>query len=173
MLIILGGLPGSGKTTTAQALARKIDAVYIRIDTIEQAIRDSDVLKGEVGPAGYVVGYSLAADNLGLGRVVIADSVNAIGITREAWRAVAAKCCVPAVEIEIACSNGNEHRHRVETRATDIGGLVKPTWEQTAGRHYEPWIGRDIFVDTAEQPVDAIIAHLLPQLQRLGLPVPA
>ena len=39
MLIILGGLPSVGKTTLGWALARKISAVHIRIDTIEQAIR--------------------------------------------------------------------------------------------------------------------------------------
>lgn len=41
MLIILGGLPGSGKSTVAQALARRIGACYLRVDTIEQAIASS------------------------------------------------------------------------------------------------------------------------------------
>ncbi|HMC44045.1 MAG TPA: AAA family ATPase, partial [Caballeronia sp.] len=36
MLIALGGLPGTGKTTVAQTLARKLAAVYLRIDTLEQ-----------------------------------------------------------------------------------------------------------------------------------------
>jgi predicted kinase len=171
MLIIFGGLPGSGKTTTAQALARKIGAVYIRVDTIEQAIRDSDVLNGEVGPAGYVVGYSVAADNLSLGRLVVADSVNSIEVTRDAWRSVAVKWAVPAVEIEIVCSDKTKHRHRVETRPTDVEGLTKPTWEETSARLYDPWIGRAIVVDTAAKMVDEIIADLLPQLERLGLRV--
>ena len=39
MLIIFGGLPGSGKSTIARALALRLGAVYLRIDTIEQAIR--------------------------------------------------------------------------------------------------------------------------------------
>ena len=40
MLIIFSGLPGSGKSTIARALAQQLGAVYLRIDTIEQAIRE-------------------------------------------------------------------------------------------------------------------------------------
>ncbi len=44
MLIIFGGLPGVGKTAIAAELARVIDALYLRIDSIEQAIRASGVV---------------------------------------------------------------------------------------------------------------------------------
>jgi len=40
VLVIFGGLPGVGKTTIAQELARQIGAMHVRIDSIEQAIRD-------------------------------------------------------------------------------------------------------------------------------------
>ncbi len=39
MLIVFSGLPGTGKTTIAQAVVRRCGAVYLRIDTIEQALR--------------------------------------------------------------------------------------------------------------------------------------
>ena len=42
MLIIFSGLPGSGKSTIAQALAKQLNALYLRIDTIEQAIHKAD-----------------------------------------------------------------------------------------------------------------------------------
>jgi predicted kinase len=105
MLIILGGLPGSGKTTVARALARRLGAVHVRVDTIEQAIRASGDPSIDIGPAGYVVAYGVAEDNLTLGSVVIADSVNPLEITRDAWLAVAARSGVTAVEIEVICSD--------------------------------------------------------------------
>ncbi|WP_323055028.1 AAA family ATPase, partial [Brucella intermedia] len=56
MLIILGGLPASGKSTIAQALAVRIGACYLRVDTVEQAIRSAapPSAGNEVGPAGWL-----------------------------------------------------------------------------------------------------------------------
>lgn len=39
-LFIFAGLPATGKTTLARQLARHLNAVHLRIDTIEQALRD-------------------------------------------------------------------------------------------------------------------------------------
>src|ERR1700730_8128564 len=90
MLIVFGGLPGTGKTTLARAFAQRRRATYLRIDTIEQALRSSEMLAGDVGPAGYMVAYALAEANLRLDGIVVADSVNPVAITRDAWRKVAA-----------------------------------------------------------------------------------
>ena len=60
--------------------------------------------------------YAVAADNLALGRTVIADCVNPWPLTREAWRAVAGRAGVRVVEVEVVCSDVDEHRRRVESR---------------------------------------------------------
>src|SRR5262249_30222528 len=114
MLIIVGGLPGAGKTTIARELASQICAVHIRIDSIEQAIRNSGVLGEPMNDAGYRVAYAVAEDNLRIGRTVIADSVNPLAVTRDAWLAVARRAQVSALEVEITCSDETEHRLRVE-----------------------------------------------------------
>lgn len=112
MLIVLGGLPGAGKTTIARELARAVGAMHIRIDSIELAIRHSSLGGGPMDDAGYRVGYAVAEDNLRLGRIVIADSVNPWPITRDAWIAVAARAGVRAVEVEPVCSDSAVHRRR-------------------------------------------------------------
>lgn len=66
-LIIFGGLPGTGKTTLARALAGQLAALYLRIDSIEQALRGSAAFAGELLDAGYRVAYAVARDNLTLG----------------------------------------------------------------------------------------------------------
>jgi predicted kinase len=164
MLIIFGGLPGVGKTAIAAELARLIGAVHLRVDSIEQAMRASGVVSEPLNGAGYRVAYAVAEDNLRIGRTVIADSVNPLHPTREAWAGVAKRARVRAVEVEVTCSDLDEHRRRVETRTTDIPGLKLPTWEEVVGREYHPWDREHLVIDTAgrtmEQNVDAIRALL-------------
>lgn len=146
-LFIFGGLPGAGKSTLARHLAGALNAVYLRIDTIEQALHDQGVAVS--GPEGYVVAYRLAEDNLRLGRRVVADSVNPIEITRAAWRAVAHTAGAPFCEIEVVCSDPVAHRRRVETRPSQVPNLRLPTWQDVLERAYEPWHGRILRIDTA------------------------
>ena len=53
LLIVLAGLPATGKSTIARALAERTGGIWLRIDSIEQAIRDSGVVPGEMNDAGY------------------------------------------------------------------------------------------------------------------------
>ena len=153
ILIVFGGLPGNGKTAIARELARDLDGVYLRIDSIEQAIRDSGAVGGPLNDVGYRVGYLVAEDNLFLGRLVIADSVNPVQLTRDSWIGVAGRTGARAIEVEITCSDLQQHRWRVETRMADIAGLRLPTWLEVAGRDYQPWVRERIVIDTAGRSV--------------------
>jgi len=124
--------------------------VHLRIDSIEQALRAGSVL---VESEGYAVAYAIAADNLALGRVVIADCVNPWPLTRRAWRAVAERAGVRAVEVEVVCSDAEEHRRRVESRVADIEGHELPGWKDVVERDYRPWDGPRLVVDTARLSV--------------------
>jgi predicted kinase len=166
MLIILGGLPGVGKTTLARELARQLGAVHVRIDSIEQAIRASGVVAGSLDDAGYRAGYAIAEDNLSLGHTVIADCVNPLPVTRNAWVDVASRARVGATEIEITCSDPQEHRRRVETRTTDVPGLRLPTWQEVVERDYRPWDRERIVIDTAHAGVEQNLKTLRAALVR-------
>lgn len=158
MLVVFGGLPGSGKTTIARRIAGRWSATYLRIDAIEQAIRLAGVLAGDVGPAGYMVAYALAASNLVNGLTVVADCVNPVRETREAWRATAGGAQTRIVEIELVCSDPVEHRRRVEARDADIEGLILPTWDKVMARDYLPWGEPHLMIDTASLTPDEAIA---------------
>jgi predicted kinase len=149
MLIIFGGLPATGKTTLARKLAQQLDATYLRIDTIEQALRDAAKEGQEINEEGYRVAYAVAEDNLRLGRTVISDSVNPIRLSRDAWIDVAHRAQARAVEVEVICSDLQIHRQRVEARIVDIRGLKLPTWEKVISREYDPWDREHIVIDTA------------------------
>lgn len=162
MLIVFGGLPGTGKTTLARELARRLQAMYLRIDTVEQAIIASR-LSLEPGTAGYFVGYAVAADNLSLGSTVVADSVNSLAVTRDAWIEVAKATAAAIVEIEVICSNSIEHRRRVESRKPDIPGHMLPSWQDVLDRQYDPWTSEQIVVDTAALSIEQAVGDILEQ----------
>lgn len=160
MLIVFGGLPGTGKTTIARELARQLGTVHVRIDSIEQSLREHGMAGRSMDDTGYRVAYAIAADNLCIGRTVIADSVNPLPVTRDAWVAVAKRTGVRVVEIEVTCSDINVHRERAEARKSDIPGLKLPTWEEIASREYHPWNREHIVVDTARQSVGQSVHFL-------------
>ena len=149
VLIIVGGLPGIGKTLVSKVLATWFDAVYIRVDSIEQSIKNSTLAIADVGDADYIVGQLVAKDNLAIGNSVVADSVNPISISRLAWRDCAAATECHIVEIELICSDELEHKQRVEQREPDISGHKVPTWKSVVDREYEHWEHPHVILDTA------------------------
>lgn len=166
MLIIMSGLPGTGKTTIARELARRLGAMHLRADTIAQSLISAGVLKDDDNPVAYIVGYAIAEENLRTGATVIADYVNGIELTRQAWRDVAARAKVCSYEIEVTCSDLIEHRRRVETRVSDIVGLILPTWKEVVDRTYEKWDVGTATVDTFTTSLEDAIAGLLIQLRK-------
>lgn len=157
MLIVFSGLPGTGKTTIAKDLAATTGAVYLRIDTIEQAIRNSGALAQDVGRSGYMVANELAVSNLRIGHTVIVDCVNPVMESRITWSDIATNSGIRLVNIQVICSDTNEHQRRVETRMADIPGLTPPTWESVVGHEYEPWDEAPFCIDTAlTSPVQAV-----------------
>jgi predicted kinase len=125
---------------------------------MEQAILASGIASQPLNDAGYRVAYAVAEDNLRIGRTVIADSVNPLKLTRDAWIEVARRVKVRAIEIEVKCSDVNEHRRRVEARIVDIPGdipgLRLPSWEDVISREYQPWDRQHVVLETAGRSVE-------------------
>ncbi|HET9402915.1 MAG TPA: AAA family ATPase [Candidatus Acidoferrales bacterium] len=169
-LIIFGGLPGTGKTSLARELARELGAVYLRIDSIEQAILNSSGTGDDVGESGYRAAYAVAEDNLRLGRTVVADSVNPLPITREAWLGVGQRADAASIEIEVRCSDAEEHRQRVEARAPDIPGHRLPTWQEVVSHDYHPWQREHIIIDRSGRDFSESLAELRRTLESIVPP---
>lgn len=155
VLIVVGGLPGVGKTTIARELLRRSPGPYLRIDTIEQALLRADPGRS-VGAAGYAVAYALASSHLELGLRVVVDGVNPLAITRESWQAVAAQAQARLLEVEVICPDAAEHRRRVESREPDIPQQVLPDWAAVLGHAYERWERPRLAIDSARlSPAEA------------------
>jgi predicted kinase len=151
MLVVFGGLAGTGKTTLAQRIAAGRSAAYIRIDAIEAAMWRAGVSRGQpTGLAAYLVADAIAEGSLRAGTPVVVDAVNPVEGARRGWRELSARTGTPLYVIEVVCSDRAEHRRRVEQRQGDLEGLSVPTWADVMARHYEPWHEPRLVVDTAE-----------------------
>ncbi|MCA1941553.1 MAG: AAA family ATPase [Caenispirillum bisanense] len=167
MLVVLSGLPGTGKTTIGKALAAKRSAVYVRVDEVEHVLTHHVGLGRDLGPAGYLVAFAIAGSNLKVGNLVIGDSVNPVPESRQGWHAVAEAAGCPVLDVEVVCSDKAEHRRRVETRAADIPGFDLPTWQQVQAREYIPWTAPRLVLDTARLGPGDAVAEIEARIQIL------
>ena len=153
LLVALGGLPGSGKTTLAAALAPRLGAAVCRVDALEAAMWHAGIGRDQpTGLAAYAVAHAAARTTLTAGTAVVVDAVNPVAEAREGWVALADEVGARLVPVEVVCPDPVEHRRRVAERISDLPGFAVPTWEQVQAMDYEPWVGERVLVD-ARRPL--------------------
>jgi predicted kinase len=163
VLVVLAGLPGSGKSALARPLARQLRAALVVVDLLEDAMLRAGVPAGySTGLAAYLSAEVVADDALAAGVPVVVDAVNAVAPAREQWRALAARRGVPRAVVEVVCSEPAVHRGRLEGRSRGLA-LREPTWADVRAREYEPWTEPVLRLDSmadAESNLAAALAHV-------------
>jgi predicted kinase len=163
-LIVLAGLPGAGKSSLAREIARRLGAVWLRVDTMDHAIWASGTAPDDLQDWTYRAAAAVAADNLALGLTVVADCVNDWTEARDGWQAAGEAAGAEVRWVEVVCSDREEHRQRVETRVSDIAGFKLPDWAAVAAREYHAWDRAHVTVDTAGRGLDECVGEALAAL---------
>ena len=158
LLVVIGGLPAVGKTAVCRALLGERPMTppmtWLRVDSIEQALRRSGEMAPDMpGGAGYYAAAAVAGDVLSTGGDVLVECVNPLPITRRLWERTAVDAGSRLLQVELVCSDRDEHRRRVEQRVSDIEGLVLPDWRDVLQRDYAPWPEADLRLDTGRLEV--------------------
>jgi predicted kinase len=163
LLIVVCGLSGTERAPLAIGLAQALDAVYLRIDTIERAFTGPTTPRDDATEAtACSVAHAVAEDNLRLGRVVVADGMGSVASTRFAWKSVSQRIGVPVFEVELFRTDENERRARVAHRYGDVDARTVVASDEPLTIRDDPWCKR-IAIDAAQRPLaeSVTVVHAL------------
>lgn len=163
-LVVVSGLPGSGKSTIAGALAARLRICLLELDRIEAPLLrrvHGDALEW----ATYEGLTSLAEQQLQNGLSVILDSVAWTNELRDRWATLALRTGAEFRAIEAVCSDPEEHRRRVEARH----GIdpARPRWEDVVSarqQYWKDWSAKRFVADTV-QPIEVLLPKILAFVQ--------
>jgi predicted kinase len=168
VLVVVSGLPGSGKSALADAVGQRLGAPVLSVDPIEAAIWRCGITPSfETGVAAYEVAGVLAEHHLRLGLTVIADAVNSLEVARGMWRRAASRAGSPMRVIEVICSDVDARRERLANRTRHIDGFPEPSWDEVLARRdeWEDWADDHLVIDTV-QPLAENIERAVDHLNR-------
>lgn len=165
-LIIVSGLPGTGKSALAEAIGHELGVPVFAKDWLEATIRrcglnEISLPKG-LGYIGYELLTTLALRQLQIGQSVILDSVASTEDIREQWRKLAQAYSAEWRVIECVCSDENVHRSRLKTRQRNIPGWHELEWsevERVRG-YFVPWVEPRLILDMIN-PLEENLASAL------------
>ena len=171
MLVVMMGLPGTGKSAIAEAIARAIRAPVFSVDPLEATLNRYGITREHRSDyAAYGLAADLARSQLRLQQSAVIDAVNWIELVRAWWRDLAAEFGVSRPLIECVCSDRNVHRQRIEERRRDIPGFLYESVAQS-GTEYEPCDEDRLVVDAVnplENNVRDAVAYVRSVAQQRG-----
>jgi predicted kinase len=173
VLVVVSGLPGTGKTAVARAVARRLGAAHLSVDPVEDALLGAGLLAGlSTGIAAYEAVRAAAEDSLSVGVPVVVDAVNDSELARRTWRTAAERTGVPLHLVVLTMSDAVEHRRRLSERRRGLLHVPEPSWDDVLARAaaFESWSG-DHDVVVADVALDDVVAAVLERLRLRGVPL--
>ncbi len=182
-LIVLSGLPCTGKSSVADALGHQLGIPVFSRDWLSATLRRSGLSKNHseqlLGYTAYEILTTLAQRQLSLGQSAILDSVVGMESTRRSWRNLAAAYRAKWAVIECICSDEHLHRTRLASRRHSIPGRIPMEWFEIerVKIHFEPWQDERLILDTVHpleknimDALDYIVgAHTRPGQTKAGI----
>lgn len=162
-LIVFSGLPGTGKSTLAEAVGKHFAIPVFAKDWLEGTLMMSGLVPSDrdmpLGFAGYQLLTTLAERQLMLSQSVILDSVASTQTIRETWKRLAERYQADWRVIECICSDESFHRSQLTRRMRHIPGWHELEWpdvERVKG-YYLPWEEERLILDMMDSFGDNLI----------------
>jgi predicted kinase len=163
-LIVFSGLPGTGKSTLAEAAGRQLRVPVFAADWLLGSLTPfGGYHLDELLKIGAELLTTLAFRQLELGQSAIVDFPAEDLATRTRWRSLAHAAGAQFRVVVCACSDRELHRARLERRTRGIPGWHEGgNWANVERRlaEFPPWTGEVLTIDAVRPPAENLAAVL-------------
>ena len=170
-VLLIAGVPGTGKSTLGEGLARELRVPVFSLDWQLGALLPFGALRDDNAVAVSEVALVAAvARQLQLGLSAIVDTAAVSREERERLRGVVEALEGDFVGVECVCSAEGLHRERVNGRSRGITGWhATVSWEhvERMRARWEDWPERDLLVDSAVEDAESALKQVLAAMSAL------
>jgi predicted kinase len=174
-LILFAGMPGSGKTTLARMVARRLCIPVFAKDRVQRVLRDHN-LADESSGDGYYLILDMADEQLSLGLSVILDATFPLDHFRIVASEIAARHKANFCAIYCYCSDDDAWRERMTTRVQYVPNWQPVGWDVVVRMrdYYQPWNDNALLTDSLYSPEEnfpKVLEYIQQAAPRMYVPV--
>lgn len=171
-IVLVTGLQGTGKSTVAEGVARRLGAPSIAWDWTMAALTPFDAVQATLRgldavtyrSLGWALMFQCARQQLRMGLPVVLDGLAREGEIRRV-RDLSGECGVDSLVVLTRCDDEEIQRGRIEQRSRGIPGWHELRWEDVA-RTRRAWVEPadvDLVLDST-RPVDELVAEVVARI---------
>jgi predicted kinase len=163
-LLMMVGLPGTGKSSVVESLIKILPAVVVSTDKIRLLMRNQPTYTAAERMLVYEVCYSIIEARLKKGQRVIFDASNYLAARREYLHNLAQKVGAPVAVtyVQAAQDTIHERLHRRNSGQRRKGDLSDADWSvyKWMVEAQEPVVGEHLILDTTATPPQILAERL-------------
>jgi predicted kinase len=165
-VIIFTGLPGTGKSTLAERVARTVRAPAFEGDWLMGSLKPAHAALAKLDQAEYVAAWFGLLRTLVTRQLMLDQSAVVVDLVSDSefvlWRETGARFGARLFLVECVCSDEAVHRLRIESRIRGIPGWHEVGWDHVERMRAEvPQVTVDRLIVDAMEPVEDNLRRVL------------
>ncbi|MBX3056037.1 MAG: ATP-binding protein [Anaerolineae bacterium] len=163
-LLMMVGLPGTGKSSVVEKLQKRVPCVVVSTDNIRLLMRNKPTYTAAEMMLVYEVCYSIIEARLKQGQRVVFDASNYLAARREHLKKVAQRAGAPVAVCYVQAGQDVirerlQQRNSGNRRETDLSDADWSVYKWMVEAQ-EPVVGEHLIVDTSSTPADLLADEL-------------